>query len=114
MTRDLYQASKLVPPAAMLLGAGISVFTTLNVQHLESLNDVVAQITGVRVAETVPDWVADSASEIELVDLPPPELVHRLPTTGVRGATYKVMGRLPFYRHLVRHLRYEFAGKPAA
>jgi two-component system sensor histidine kinase KdpD len=51
------------------------VYTTLNVQHLESLNDVVAQITGVTVRETVPDSVFDEAAEIELVDLPPDELL---------------------------------------
>ena len=52
-----------------LLDAGVDVYTTLNVQHLESLNDVVAQITGVRVRETVPDAVLERADEVELVDL---------------------------------------------
>lgn len=61
-----------------LLDAGIDVYTTLNVQHLESLTDVVAQITGVTIRETVPDRVLDEASEIELVDLPPDELLQRL------------------------------------
>jgi two-component system sensor histidine kinase KdpD len=61
-----------------LLDAGIDVYTTLNIQHLESLNDVVAQITGVIVRETVPDIVIDEASEIELIDLPPDELLTRL------------------------------------
>ena len=61
-----------------LLAAGIDVYTTLNIQHLESLNDVVAQITGVTVRETVPDSVLDEASEIEVVDLPPQELLQRL------------------------------------
>ena len=61
-----------------LLGAGIDVYTTLNVQHLESLNDIVAQITGVEVRETVPDSVFASASDVELVDLPPDELIERL------------------------------------
>ena len=58
-----------------LLDAGIDVYTTLNVQHLESLNDVVAQITGVPVRETVPDSVLERADEVELVDLPPDELL---------------------------------------
>jgi two-component system sensor histidine kinase KdpD len=57
-----------------LLDAGINVWTTLNIQHLESLNDPVARITGVRVAETIPDTVLDLADEIELIDLPPAEL----------------------------------------
>src|SRR5262245_4418169 len=61
-----------------LLAAGISVYTTLNIQHIESLNDVVAQITGVVVRETVPDSNVDGAGEIELVDLPPEELRKRL------------------------------------
>jgi two-component system sensor histidine kinase KdpD len=61
-----------------LLDAGIDVYTTLNVQHIESLNDVVAQITGVLVRETVPDRVIDEASEIEVVDLTPSELLQRL------------------------------------
>jgi two-component system sensor histidine kinase KdpD len=60
------------------LAAGLNVYTTLNVQHLESINDVVAQITGVRVNETVPDRVFDEADEIELVDLPPDALHERL------------------------------------
>ena len=61
-----------------LLDAGIDVYTTLNVQHIESLNDVVAQITKVLVRETVPDRVIDEADEIEVVDLAPPELLQRL------------------------------------
>ena len=61
-----------------LLGAGIDVFTSMNVQHLESLNDVVAQITGVVVRETVPDAVFDKAYEVRVVDLPVGELLERL------------------------------------
>ncbi len=61
-----------------LLAAGISVYTTLNVQHLESLNDVVAQITGVQVRETVPDEVFDGADDVELADLTPEDLLRRL------------------------------------
>ena len=61
-----------------LLDAGIDVYTTLNIQHLESLNNAVAQVTGVIVHETVPDRVIDEASEIEVIDLPPDELLIRL------------------------------------
>jgi two-component system sensor histidine kinase KdpD len=61
-----------------LLDAGIDVFTTVNVQHLDSLNDVVGGITGIRVAETVPDTVFDLADEVVLVDLPADELLARL------------------------------------
>ena len=63
---------------AELLAAGIDVYTTLNVQHLESLNDIVAQITRIRVRETIPDSVIDQADEIELVDLTPDDLIQRL------------------------------------
>jgi two-component system, OmpR family, sensor histidine kinase KdpD len=61
-----------------LLDAGINVYTTLNIQHVESLNDVIAQITGVKVRETIPDTVLEEAGDIELVDLPPEELLKRL------------------------------------
>jgi two-component system sensor histidine kinase KdpD len=61
-----------------ILDAGIDVYTTLNIQHLESLNDAVVQVTGVVVRETVPDRVIDEASEIEVIDLPPDELLTRL------------------------------------
>lgn len=63
---------------ACLLEAGIDVETTLNVQHVESLVDVVAQVTGVQVRETVPDRVLDEADEVVLVDLPPDALLERL------------------------------------
>jgi two-component system sensor histidine kinase KdpD len=61
-----------------LLAAGIDVYTTLNIQHVESLNDVVAQITRIRVRETVPDGILDRADEIEVVDLTPEDLIQRL------------------------------------
>lgn len=61
-----------------LLAAGIDVFTTLNIQHVESLNDVVARITRIRVRETVPDRVLDAADDIEVVDLAPDDLIQRL------------------------------------
>jgi two-component system, OmpR family, sensor histidine kinase KdpD len=63
---------------AELRDAGINVWTTLNVQHLESLNDLIAQITGARQRETIPDHVLDEADEIELIDLPPDDLLQRL------------------------------------
>ena len=61
-----------------LLSAGIDVYTTVNVQHLESLNDQVRGITGVQVRETLPDWVLQEAYELLLIDLPPRELLERL------------------------------------
>jgi two-component system sensor histidine kinase KdpD len=68
----------------VLLDAGITVLTSLNVQHLESLNDQIWQMTGVRVRETVPDWVVDQADEIVVVDVTPRALRHRLE----RGVIY--------------------------
>ncbi|KQQ60018.1 histidine kinase [Pseudomonas sp. Leaf127] len=61
-----------------LLAAGIDVYTTVNVQHLESLNDRIRGITGVQVRETLPDWVLQEAFELVLIDLPPRELLERL------------------------------------
>ena len=68
----------------VLLDAGIDVLTTMNVQHLESLNDQVFNVTGVRVRETVPDWVVDEADEVFFIDLTPRALRHRLE----RGVVY--------------------------
>lgn len=61
-----------------LLSAGIDVYTTVNVQHLESVNDIVGQITGIRVQETIPDLVFEQADDVELIDLPADELLQRL------------------------------------
>src|SRR5579859_1907114 len=61
-----------------ILDSGIDVYTTLNIQHLESLNDIIARIARIRVRETVPDSVLDQADEIELIDLPPEDLIERL------------------------------------
>ena len=68
----------------VLLDAGIDVLTTMNVQHLESLNDQIWQSTGVRVRETIPDWVLKQADEVVMVDLTPRALLNRL----ARGAVY--------------------------
>jgi two-component system, OmpR family, sensor histidine kinase KdpD len=69
----------------VLLDAGIEVWTTMNVQHIESLNDQILQITGIQVRETVPDWVIRQATEIVAVDVTPDALLNRLK----RGAIYK-------------------------
>lgn len=68
----------------VLLAAGINVLTTMNIQHLESLNDQVWQISGIRVRETIPDWVVQQADEVVMVDLTPRALLHRLQ----RGVVY--------------------------
>ena len=91
-----------------LLAAGIDVYTTLNVQHLESLNDVVAKITRVRVNETVPDSILDRADDVELVDITPEDLLQRLkegkvylPEAAERAAQhYFVPGNLTALREL--------------
>lgn len=91
-----------------LLAAGIDVYSTLNVQHLESLNDVVARITHVQVRETVPDSVLDRADDVELVDLTPEDLMQRLkdgkvylPDTAARAAqNYFVPGNLTALREI--------------
>lgn len=81
-----------------LLDAGIDVFSTVNVQHLESLNDVVGGITGIRVAETVPDSVFDAADEVVLVDLPADELLARLKSGKVYGAPQAERAARNFFR----------------
>jgi two-component system sensor histidine kinase KdpD len=81
-----------------LLAAGIAVFTTLNVQHLESLNDVVGGITNVRVWETVPDTVFDQADEVVLVDIPADELLARLKAGKVYVAQQAERAANNFFR----------------
>ncbi|MDD3336668.1 MAG: sensor histidine kinase KdpD [Eubacteriales bacterium] len=67
---------------AELLKAGIDVYTTVNVQHIESLNDTVAAITGVRISERIPDSIFDGAEQVELIDIEPQELMERLAAEG--------------------------------
>lgn len=81
-----------------LLDAGIDVFTTMNVQHVESLNDVVARITGVVVRETVPDAVIERADTVELVDLPPGELLRRLDEGRIYPPERAAQAKLNFFR----------------
>ena len=69
----------------VLLAAGIDVLTTMNIQHLESLNDHVWQISGIRVRETIPDWVVQQADDVVMVDLTPRALLNRLQ----RGVVYE-------------------------
>ncbi|CAI2931410.1 sensor histidine kinase [Aminobacter niigataensis] len=91
-----------------ILGRGIDVYTTLNIQHVESLNDIVAQITRVTVRETVPDSVIDRADDVEIIDLTPDDLIKRLhegkvyvPTTARRAIeNYFSPGNLTALREL--------------
>ena len=85
-----------------LLAAGIDVFTTLNIQHVESLNDVVAQITRIRVRETVPDAILERADDIEVIDITPEDLIQRLnegkvyvPETGRARGRPLLLARQP-------------------
>ena len=78
--RDRYQ------DVQELLKAGIDVYTTVNVQHIESLNDTVAAITGVLVRERIPDSVFDDADQVELVDIEPADLIDRLERGNVYSA----------------------------
>jgi two-component system, OmpR family, sensor histidine kinase KdpD len=82
----------------ILLEAGINVLSTVNVQHLESLNDQVWQLTGVRVRETLPDWVVDEADQVVLVDLTPEALRHRIE----RGAVYPADKALKALEHFFK------------
>ena len=81
-----------------LLASGIDVWTTMNVQHLESLNDVVNAVAGVRVWETVPDHVFDGADDVVLVDLPPDELLQRLKEGKVYIAPQAERAAANFFR----------------
>ena len=81
-----------------LLNAGIDVWTTMNVQHLESLNDIVSDITGIRVRETVPDRIFDQADEVLVVDLSPDDLIARLRQGKVYGARQAETASRNFFR----------------
>ncbi|SHI19998.1 sensor histidine kinase [Desulfosporosinus lacus] len=81
-----------------LLSAGINVYATLNIQDLETLNDIVTQITGVTVRETVPDQVLETASQIQLIDIPPEELIQRLKDGKVHVPDRETEGFKNFFR----------------
>src|SRR5229473_3406735 len=77
-TFEMLEAAQAKRREGVDVATGIDVYTTLNIQHVESLNDVVAQITRIRVRETVPDSILDRADDIEVVDLAPEDLIQRL------------------------------------
>jgi two-component system sensor histidine kinase KdpD len=81
-----------------LLSAGLDVYTTVNVQHVESLNDLVGKITGVAVRETVPDSILERADQVELVDLPPEDLLKRLQEGKVYVPEQAQKARESFFR----------------
>src|SRR5205809_145987 len=82
----------------LLLEAGIDVLTTMNIQHLESLNDQIHEITGIQVRETVPDWVVKQADEVILIDLPPQALLNRLQRGVIYGPEKAVQAMRGFFK----------------
>ncbi len=98
----------------MLLDAGIDVLTTMNIQHLESLNDQVWQVTGVRVRETIPDWVVQQADEVVMIDLTPRALLHRLERGAVYGQEKAERAMQNFFRESTLAALRELALRQAA
>ncbi|HEY1341950.1 MAG TPA: histidine kinase [Bryobacteraceae bacterium] len=97
-----------------LLEAGIDVLTTMNIQHLESLNDQVARIAGIRVRETIPDWVVKQADETVMVDLTPRALLHRLERGVVYGREKAERAMQNFFRESTLVALRELALREAA
>src|ERR1051325_957725 len=98
----------------VLLDAGINVLTTMNIQHLESLNDQVWQIAGIRVRETIPDWVVQHADEVVMVDLTPRALLHRLERGVVYGREKAEKALQNFFRESTLVALRELALRQAA
>ena len=97
-----------------LLDAGIDVLTTMNIQHLESLNDQVWHITGIRVRETIPDWVVQQADEVVMIDLTPRALLHRLARGVVYGRDKAERAMQNFFRESTLNALRELALRQAA
>lgn len=97
-----------------LLDAGIDVLTTMNIQHLESLNDQVYQVTGIRVRETIPDWVVQQADEVVMIDLTPRALLHRLERGVVYGTDKAERAKQNFFRESTLAALRELALRQAA
>jgi two-component system sensor histidine kinase KdpD len=97
-----------------LLDAGIDVLTTMNIQHLESLNDQVWQITGIRVRETIPDWVVEQADEVVMIDVTPRALLHRLERGVVYSRDKAERARENFFRESTLAALREIALRQAA
>jgi two-component system sensor histidine kinase KdpD len=98
----------------VLLDAGIHVLTTMNIQHLESLNDQVWHITGIRVRETIPDWVMQRADEIVMTDLTPQALINRLERGVVYARDKAEQARKNFFREQILVALRELALRQAA
>src|SRR5262249_18512619 len=98
----------------VLLDASIDVLTTMNIQHLESLNDQVWHITGIRVRETIPDWVVQQADEVVMIDLTPRALLHRLERGVVYGQEKAARAMQNFFRESTLVALRELALRQAA
>jgi len=98
----------------VLLDAGMDVLTTMNIQHLESLNDQVWQVTGIRVRETIPDWVVQQADEVVMIDLTPRALLHRLKRGVVYGQEKAERAMQNFFRESTLVALRELALRQAA
>jgi two-component system sensor histidine kinase KdpD len=98
----------------VLLDAGIDVLTTMNIQHLESLNDQVWHVTGIRVRETIPDWVVQQADEVVMIDLTPRALLHRLERGVVYGREKAERAMQNFFRESTLVALRELALRQAA
>src|SRR5258707_6512973 len=99
---------------AVLLNARIDILTTMNIQHLESLNDQVRNITGITVRETVPDWMIEQADEVIMVDLTPRALLHRLERGVVYGRDKSERALQNFFRESTLVALRELALRQAA
>ena len=98
----------------ILLDAGIDVLTTMNIQHLESLNDQVWHVAGIRVRETIPDWVVQQADEVVMIDLTPRALLHRLERGVVYGREKAELALKNFFRESTLVALRELALRQAA
>jgi two-component system sensor histidine kinase KdpD len=106
--------AKRLEDVQVLLDAGIDVMTTMNIQHLESLNDQVWQVTGVRVRETIPDWVVEQADEVVMIDLTPRALLHRVERGVVYGPEKAQRAMQNFFRESTLVALRELALRQAA
>jgi two-component system sensor histidine kinase KdpD len=108
------ERSKRWEDVQTLLDAGIDVITTMNIQHLESLNDQVWSITGIRVRETIPDWVVQQADEVVMIDLTPRALLNRLDRGVVYGREKAERAKENFFRESTLVALRELALRQAA
>jgi two-component system sensor histidine kinase KdpD len=108
------ERSKRWEDVQILLEEGIDVLTTMNIQHLESLNDQVWQVAGVRVRETIPDWVVQQADEVVMIDLTPRALLHRLERGVVYGPEKAELAMQNFFRESTLVALRELALRQAA